>query len=163
MATPIGHSIVGYTLARAAGVRSARALALSIGTASLPDVDFLLGYAATGDARSLHHEVITHKPVFPFIVGAATGLAAAGLALLRGRVPRPGEVLRPAAIATALVGSHVVMDQLPLPYDDMPPRTRTIFDTVAGQAWNGVIDIAAYGTIAALALGSRNGNQDPDA
>ena len=160
MATPLGHSIVGYAIARAAGVRSARGLALSIGTASLPDVDFLLGYAATGDARSLHHEVITHKPVFPFLVGAATGLAAAGLALLGGRLPRPGEVLRPAAIATALVGSHVVMDQLPLPYDDMPPRTRTLFDTLAGQAWNGVVDIATYGTIVALVLGGRGREAD---
>lgn len=163
MATPLGHSIVGYTIARAAGVRSLRAMALAVGAASLPDVDFLLGYAATGDARSLHREVITHKPVFPFIVGAATGLAAIGVALVRGRLPSPGDVLRPAALATALVGSHVVMDTLPLPYDDMPARTRGVPDQIAGQAWNGVIDIAAYGTIAMLALQQRNGATEAEA
>jgi len=33
MATPVGHSIVGYTLARAAGVSSPGGLALAVGAA----------------------------------------------------------------------------------------------------------------------------------
>ncbi len=156
MATPLGHSIIGYALARAAGVESRRAIALAMGAASLPDVDFLLGYVAHGDARSLHHEVITHRPVFPLLVGAAAGLAAAGVALVRGRVPTPGQVLRPAALATALVGSHILMDPLPLPYDNMRPRTGNPWEVVAAQAWNAVIDMAVYGTLAMLVL-ERNG------
>src|SRR3990172_4927923 len=59
MATPIGHGIVGYTIARAAGVRSRKGLALSIGAASLPDVDLLLGYMANHDLLSLHPQLIT--------------------------------------------------------------------------------------------------------
>lgn len=156
MATPLGHSIIGYTLARVAGVQSPGGLALALGAASLPDVDFLLGYVTNGDARSLHHEVITHRPVFPLMVGAAAGLAAAGGALVRGRVPTPGQVLRPAALATALVGSHILMDPLPLPYDNMRPRTSNPWEVVAAQAWNAVIDMAVYGTLAILAL-ERNG------
>jgi len=152
MATPLGHSIIGYTLARAAGVQSPATLAMALGAASLPDIDFIVGYVANGDARSLHHEVITHRPVFPLLVGAAAGIAAAGVALLRGRVPTPRQVLGPAALATALVGSHVVMDQLPLPYDQMPPRTGNPWEVVAGQAWNAVVDMAAYGTLAMLVL-----------
>src|SRR3990170_6124885 len=152
MATPGGHSIVGYAVARAAGFRSPSSLAAAIGAACLPDVDFLLGYVTSGDVRSLHHEVITHKPAFPLLVGAATGLAAAAASLLRGRLPTPNGVLRPAALAAALVATHIAMDSLPLPYDDMPPRSRRLGDVLASQAWNAVIDMAVYGTLAVLAL-----------
>jgi hypothetical protein len=147
VATPLGHSIVGYTLARIAGVRSARGVAVSIAAASLPDIDFLLGYVSSGDARSLHREVITHRPAFPLIVGAVVALAS----LARGR--GLGGLLRPAALATALVGSHIIMDPLPLPYDDMPPRTRSPWDAAAAHGWNGVVDLAVYGTGAVMVLG----------
>jgi len=156
MATPVGHSIVGYALARAAGVNSREGMALAVGAACLPDVDFLLGYVAHGDFYSLHHEVITHKPVFPLLVGLATGAVAAVAALRRGRRPRLSEVARPAALATALVGSHVVMDHLPVPYDGEPPRSDRFAELLALHGWNTVIDLAVYGTIAALAL-ERNG------
>jgi len=157
MATPLGHSIVGYALARAAGVRSRRGMALAVGAANLPDVDFLAGYISNGDVLSMHHEVITHRPAFPVIVGALTGLTAAGLSLLRGRRPSAADVLKPAALATALVGSHVMMDPLPLPYDSMPLGAGAPQAVFATQAWNAVIDMAVYGTIAVLAL-ERNGN-----
>ena len=156
MATPLGHSIVGYTLARAAGVRQPGALGVAIAAASLPDVDFLLGYVTHGDVLSLHHEMITHKPVFPLLVGVTTGLAAAGVALLRGRKPRAHDVVPAAALATGLVASHVVMDRLPLPYDVMPLRNASISEVVVSQAWNAVIDMAFYGTLAALIF-DRNG------
>jgi len=158
MATPLGHSIVGYTMARAAGVRQPGALGVAVVAASLPDVDFLLGYVTQGDLLSLHHEVITHKPVFPLLVGAATGLAAAGVALLRGRKPSAREALPPAALATALVASHVAMDRLPLPYDAMPMRSASLWEVGVSQAWNAVIDMAFYGTLAAI-LFDRNGKR----
>lgn len=156
MATPVGHTIVGYTLARFAGVKSRAALALAIGAACLPDIDYLMGYVSNRDPMSLHHEVITHRRAFPLLVGTATGLAAAGAALLRGRPPTPRTVMRPAALAAALVGSHVVMDPLPLPYDTMPPRTGSLWEVLAGQSWNAVIDMAVYGIPAVLAM-ERNG------
>ncbi len=162
MATPVGHSIVGYTLARAAGVRSRTALAAAIGAASLPDVDFILGYMTNGDARSLHHEVITHKPAFSLLVGAATGAAAvAASLLLRRRLPAPGEVLRPAALAAALVGSHVAMDKLPLPYDTAQRWWGSAGQVVAAQGWNAVIDLAVYGTVAMVALGRNDAAEAP--
>jgi len=157
VATPLGHSIVGYTIARAAGVRQPGALGVAVVAASLPDVDFLLGYVTQGDLLSLHHEVITHKPVFPLLVGAATGLAAAGVAVLRGRTPSARAALPPAALATALVASHVAMDRLPLPYDAMPMRSASLWEVGVSQAWNAVIDMAFYGTLAAI-LFDRNGN-----
>jgi hypothetical protein len=150
MATPLGHSIVGYTLARAAGVRSPGAMAVAVGAANLPDVDFLMGYVANGDVFSLHHEVITHKPPFPLIVGAAVGALVAAASLLRGQKPTLARVGRPALLAGAYVGSHVVMDRLPLPYDNMPRENAGVWETVASQAWNAVIDMAFYGSIAAL-------------
>lgn len=148
MATPLGHSIIGYTIARVLGVRSPAGIAAAIGAANLPDVDFVMGFVSNGSPYSLHREVITHRRPFPFIVGAATGIAAAAISIARGRRPKPSEVIRPAALATALVGSHVAMDPLPLPYDDMAPRSSSIWDVVAGQAWNAVIDMAIYGTLA---------------
>lgn len=154
MATPLGHSIIGYTVARAAGVKSRRGMALAMGAASLPDIDFLLGYVANGDLFSLHREVITHKRLFPLLVGAATGMAAAGIAILSGRSPTPARVLRPAALATALVGSHLVMDPLPLPYESAPHQLARYREVLAVQAWNAVIDMAVYGSLAMLLLGS---------
>lgn len=156
MATPVGHSIVGYALARAAGVNSRGGMALAVGAASLPDVDFLLGYVAHGDFYALHHEVITHKPAFPLLVGLAAGVAAGIAGLRRGRRPRLREVFRVAALAAGLVGSHVVMDHLPIPYDSEGPRSNRFAEVLAVHGWNTVIDIAVYGTLVALLL-ERNG------
>ena len=156
MATPLGHSIVGYTVARALGIRSRPGLAFAMGAASLPDIDLLAGYVQNGDVLSLHHVVITHRRVFPFIVGAATGVAVAGFSLQRGRRPKVKEVVKPAAVTTALVGTHIVMDLLPLPYDKMPARAGGVWEIAATQSWNAVIDMAIYGLLAVFAL-DRNG------
>ena len=147
MATPLGHGIVGYALARAAGVRSPVGLAAAIGVAGLPDIDILLSYLARGDPFALHREMITHKPVFPLLVGAATGVAAS---LLRGGRPTRRDTLRPAALATVLVGSHIAMDPLPLPYDTMPLQSGSVWQGVATHAWNAVIDLAFYGALVML-------------
>jgi len=157
MATPLGHSIIGYAVARAAGVRSRRSMALAIGAANLPDVDFLAGYFSNGDVLSLHREVITHRPVFPLIAGGLAGLAATALALARGERPGVGNVVRPAALASALVSTHVLMDRLPVPYDVMPIRNASTSEVFLTEAWNAVVDMATYGTLAVLAL-ERNGN-----
>lgn len=154
MATPLGHSIVAYTLARLAGVKTTPAMAAAIGIANLPDVDFLAGYVANGDLRSLHHEVITHKPAFALLAGAAAGLAAAGLSLLRGRPPAPRDVLSTAALAAGLVSSHLVMDLLPLPYEGIESDTAGAREVVAVQSWNAVVDIAVYGGLAVLLVGT---------
>ena len=137
---------------------------MALGAANLPDIDFLLGYVANGDARSLHREVITHKRSFPLLVGTATGVAAAAASLIRGRRPTLKEVLRPAAIATALVSGHIAMDPLPLPYDSMPARSGSRLEALATHSWNAVIDMAVYGILAMLAL-ERNGanGHAPDA
>jgi hypothetical protein len=155
MSTPIGHSIVGYTLARMFGVKSPLGQAAAMGVASLPDVDFIMGYVANGDALSLHHRTITHRPAFPVIVGAAAGVLGAGFARLRGRKASASDVLRPAALATALVGSHVAMDPLPLPYRFMWYRWGSFWQVVAANGWNAVVDLAVYGGLALLIL---NGN-----
>lgn len=155
MATPLGHSIVGYVLARAAGVRSRRGMLASVGAASLPDIDFLLGYVANRDALSLHHATLTHRAFFPLLLGVGAGLVGAAAAIVRGRPPTPGDVLRPAALTTALVGSHVLMDPLPLPYQTIWPGLQTVPEVLADQAWNSVIDLAVYGGLGMLVLGRR--------
>lgn len=161
MSTPVGHSIVGYTLARLFGVKSAWGQAAAMGVASLPDVDFIMGYVANGDALSLHHRTITHRPAFPVLVGAATGVLAAGIARLRGRKAGAAAVLRPAALATALVGSHVAMDPLPLPYRFMWYRWGSFGQVVAANGWNAVVDLAVYGGLAALLLSGDRREAEP--
>ncbi len=158
MATPLGHSIIGYTLARAAGIRSRRGLALAIGAANLPDVDFAMGYVANGDVFSLHREVITHKPAFPLLAGIAAGLGSAALSLIAGRRPSPWRVLRTVALTATLVGTHIAMDPLPLPYDTFSPRPQRFWPVAASQAWNAVIDTAVYGAVAMAVLSRENGN-----
>jgi len=125
-------------------------MALAVVAANLPDVDFLMGYVANGDVFSLHHEVITHKPPFPLIVGIGVGALAAAGSIARGRRPRAREIARPALLAGAFVGSHVLMDRLPLPYDNMPRKNASFWEAIASQSWNAVIDMAVYGSLAAL-------------
>jgi hypothetical protein len=48
------------------------------------------------------------------------------------------------------------MDHLPVPYDSEPPRSNRVAELLALHGWNTVIDLAVYGTLAALAL-ERNG------
>ena len=59
-------------------------------------------------------------------------------------------MLRPAALATALVGSHLAMDPLPLLYEDMALRPHGIQQLAAAELWNVVVDLAVYGGLAML-------------
>lgn len=147
MATPIGHGIVGYLIARGAGVKSPVGFALAAAAAALPDIDMLHGYVANGDMFSLHHETITHRPAFALIVGGATGLAALALGRNGGRA-----AFRPAALATVLVGSHIAMDPLPLPYDTLSLRSASFWQAIVTHFWNSVIDLTVYGALAMLVL-----------
>ncbi len=149
MATPLGHSIVGLLVARAAGVDAVAGRLFAIGAASLPDVDVFLGQLATGEAFGLHHRIVTHKPQFAVAAAVAAGLA---VGLIQGR--RAG--LRAGAFVGALVGSHVAMDRLPLPYDTMDTHHAPFWLQVTTHGWNAVIDLALYGGMAmAMALRRR--------
>lgn len=147
MATPLGHGIVGYLIARRAGVKSPAGLALAAAAAGLPDIDMLHGFLANGDMFSKHHETITHRPVFPLLVGVATWFAAL---LLRREGTSRRQAFRPAALATLLVGSHVAMDPLPLPYDTMSLRSAPFWQAIVTHAWNAVIDLSVYGGLAMI-------------
>jgi hypothetical protein len=151
MATPLGHSIVGLLIARAFGVESLTGKLFAIGAASLPDVDVPVGHLATGEPLALHHKIITHEPPFALAAGAIAGV---GAAVRWG----PGTGGRAAAFTIALVGSHLVMDLLPLPYDSTPMRSSSRKQAVLTHAWNWVIDLAVYGGLTvALGRSRRNG------
>ena len=68
-----------------------------------------------------------------------------------------GEGARGGSFGALLVGSHVAMDLLPLPYDTMPASAGYPIQIAATQAWNAVIDLAAYGLLASLVM-ERNGH-----
>lgn len=158
MATPLGHCIVGYLLARAAGIRSPAGLAAAVGAANLPDVDAAFSHIVSGDPFSLHRK-ITHQPVFPLVVGAATGMTIAVLGRGSSRL-RSG--LRAGALTAALVGSHVAMDVAPLPYDTMSLKSARLAQAAVTHAWNAVIDLTVYGALAMLVFGRAGGGRDQD-
>jgi hypothetical protein len=149
MATPLGHSIVGLLIARAFGVETVTGRLYAIGAASLPDVDVPVSHLATGEPLALHHRILTHEPVAALIAGSVVGATVTGL---RGR--RAGA--RAGAFTAALVGSHIVMDLLPLPYDTTPMRSVPARQALLTHAWNAVIDLAIYGGLARLVRGTAN-------
>jgi hypothetical protein len=53
------------------------------------------------------------------------------------------------------VGSHLIMDALPLPYDSTPMRSVPRKQALLTHAWNVVIDLAVYGGGAVVAGGIR--------
>lgn len=112
MSTPVGHTLVGLTLARRLGVTSPLSLAATVVAASLPDADVLAGLALHGDAWKLHRKA-THTLPFTVAVGFAAGVAGVI------RVHRPDgrrDVIADGLAGALLVTSHLVMDRTPFPY-----------------------------------------------
>lgn len=143
MSTPIGHTLVGVTIARRLGVRSRLALAASVVGASLPDGDVIAGTLLHGDAWDIHRKR-AHTLSFAATAGALAGLA--GLITTK----RPGErrhVARDIAAAAVIVSSHVVLDEMWFPYP--PVRWSRRFPKVAGASLaNWLADFVVYGLVA---------------
>lgn len=139
MATPLGHSLIGLALARRLGVRSPAGMALAVLAASLPDGDVVLSYALHRDPWKIHR-TFTHEPGFALFAGVVLG--ALGMAI----DPAPGDADRDlvadALTGAALVGSHVVLDHINLPYPPLKPGRPPGIGAYA-------LDALVYGLVAA--------------
>lgn len=87
MATPIGHALVGYTVygfsAAPTGFGRLHLAFLAIGTAIIPDLDFLPGFLM--GKPNLYHQGITHSLLFALVVslGIATVYSSMGKSFFR--------------------------------------------------------------------------------
>ena len=145
MSTPIGHTLVGLTLARRLGVRSPAGMAAAVVAASLPDTDVILGLLLHGDPWRLHRQR-THTMGFALSAGMLAGFA--GL-ISAGSAEGERDLIADALTGAMLVGSHVVLDSAPLPY--FTPKSGTpAAQSVSIHALNWLFDAVAFGALAWL-------------
>ena len=104
MCTPIGHSLVGYSVLShesGLGIRSRWIMFLHVlALANLPDIDFLFGWAR-GNPNAYHH-LWTHSLIFALLAGGLYG-AVYTLFLRRDGIKAGG-------FAAGIVLSHLVLD-----------------------------------------------------
>jgi len=150
MSTPVGHTLVGLALARRLGVSSPVGLGAAIVAASLPDVDVIAGVAVHGDPWKLHRKG-THTPGFALSTGMLAGFAGIVSA---GSAEGERDLVADALTGAILVGSHLVLDKLPIPYLKIrkgAPRGVIL----RRSAMNWAIDLVVYGLVAST-LSRRN-------
>lgn len=138
MASPIGHALVGMAVARRLGVRSKLSLGVMAMAASLPDVDIIVGLLLYGDRQRLHRKG-THTLNFALTAGALAGLAG----ILRAEnIDGERDLLADALTGAAIVGSHVVVDRVPIPRVRLGPS----FLDISLANW--MIDAAVWSAVA---------------
>lgn len=152
MATPIGHALVGMMLARRLGVTSPAGKAAAVVAAGFPDVDVLAGFALHRDPWRLHtHGKGTHTFGFAVTSGMLAGFA--GL-VSAGNVEGERDLIADAIAGAVLVGSHILLDAVPLPYLKRP-KGRPGGNAVLRNVFNWTLDAVVYGT-AVRVLMSKN-------
>ncbi|MDP9237168.1 MAG: metal-dependent hydrolase [Chloroflexota bacterium] len=151
MASPFGHGVVGAAIARRFGVRSPLGLTAAAIAASLPDGDILVGALFHSDAWTFHRQG-THTLRF--------ALTAGGLAGAAGLVRRDGargerDLVLDALMGAAIVGSHVPLDNVPLPRLPRGPRLLRM------RLTDWLIDAVIWGAVA-WAIWPRERKPDAD-
>ncbi len=152
MASPIGHGLIGMTVARRMGVRSKAGLGAAAFAGSLPDVHIILGLLFHGDPWKIHRQG-THSLNFAVTAGALAGLAG----VVRAEsIEGERDLLADALIGAAVVGSHVILDKVPIPAVKRGP----VFIGMSMANW--LMDAAIWGA-AAWALWPRGERESPTA
>jgi hypothetical protein len=144
MASPVGHALAGYIIARRLGIKSPEGITAAVVAAGLPDVDVLVGALMHRDPWKIHKQV-THTYGFAAAVGMAAG--AAGV-VSTGTVEGERDLPADALLGALLVGSHIVMDRVWMPYLDVPKRG-PLRRILVRSAWNWAVDAIVYGFLAA--------------
>jgi len=132
------------TVARRMGVRSPLGLAAAAIAGSLPDGDIILGKLLHDDPWKIHRQG-THTMNFALAAGALTGLAG----IVRSEaIEGERDLLMDATLGAAVVGSHIVLDKVPIPEVRIGPAF------IGMSLTNWLIDAAIWG-VAAYALWPR--------
>lgn len=147
MASPIGHALIGITLARRFGVTSRASLATAALAASLPDADIIVGAAIHRDPWKLHRQG-THTLAFTLTTGAIAGLAGV---LGPGARANDRDVIVDALVGAAIIGSHIPLDRVPLPTIDCGPKL------LGMSLGNWLLDAIVWGGLAWATWPARRG------
>ena len=143
MSTPVGHTLIGLTLARRLGVRSPLGMATSVVAASFPDIDVIAGIALHRDPWRLHRQ---HTHTFGFALSSGMVAGFAGL-ISAGSADGDRDLIADSLAGAVLVASHVVLDKLPFPY--MPVKKGMPRDiSRRNSAINWLLDAAIFGAVA---------------
>lgn len=143
MALPLGHALVGITIARKTNVNPALAVFL----ANLPDIDYFFGlFFASGNMLAYHRSPLTHSPPFALFIM----LVFWAFGNIRGKPYSQKQLVGIGLI----VLSHWVLDYLIiLPYQfDMHSGKNGFYDFLFSHIINPEffhntgIDLVFYGT-----------------
>jgi len=143
LSTPLGHTLLGLALARRLGVRTPFGMAASVVAASLPDVDVIAGIVLHRDPWKLHRGQ-THTLGFALSAGMLAGFA--GL-VTAGNAEGDRDLVADALTGALIVGSHVLLDKLPVPYLPVK-RTMPRRLSARNSALNWALDGVLYGVVA---------------
>ena len=145
MASPIGHGLVGASLARRLGMRSRAGMAAGVVAAGLPDFDVLAGLLLHRNAWKLHiHGKGTHTLGFALTSGMLAGF---GGLVSAGSAEGERDLVADAIAGAILVGSHILLDAMPLPY--LKIRKGTLpRNALWKSAFNWTLDAVVYGFVA---------------
>ncbi len=159
MASPIGHALVGVTLARLMGMRSSAGMAAAVVAAGLPDADVIAGAVLHGNPWKLHvHGAGTHTVGFALTSGMLAGF---GGLVSAGSAEGERDLMVDTLAGAVLVGSHIVLDAMPLPYLKIQKGTPTR-EAIRKSAFNWILDAVIYGAIAAWSWRSSRDRRPPD-
>ena len=137
---------MGAALARRLGMTSNAGMAAAVVAAGLPDADVFAGMALHGDPWKLHvHGQGTHTLGFALTSGMLAGF---GGLVSAGSAEGERDLIADALACAVLVGSHIVLDEMPLPYLKMRRRA-PVREVVLKSAFNWTLDALFYGFIAA--------------
>ncbi|HET6615193.1 MAG TPA: metal-dependent hydrolase [Dehalococcoidia bacterium] len=143
MATPLGHTLLGLTLARRLGVRSPFGMAAAVVAASWPDIDVIAGIVLHRDPWKLHRQH-THTLGFALSSGMLAGFA--GL-VSAGHAEGERDLIADSMTGALIVGSHVLLDKTWFPY--LPTKKGMPRDVIARNSRvNWLLDAAFYGVLA---------------
>ena len=145
MASPIGHALVGASLARRLGMRSRAGMAAGVVAAGLPDFDVIAGLVLHRNAWKLHiHGEGMHTLGFALTSGMLAGF---GGLVSAGSAEGERDLVADAVAGALLVGSHILLDAMPLPYLKIRKGTPTR-KALWKSAFNWTLDALVYGFVA---------------
>ena len=145
MASPIGHALIGITLARRMGMTSSAATAAGVVAAGLPDFDVFAGAVLHRDPWRLHvHGQGTHTLGFALTSGMLAGL---GGLVSAGSAEGERDLIADALVGAVLVSSHLALDALPMPYVKIRKGT-SLREAIWKSAVNWSMDALVYGLVA---------------
>lgn len=143
MALPIGHGLVGIAIAKKTNLNPILAGILAI----LPDIDFFFGlFAASGNMLAFHRSNLTHNLIFAVFMAL--------IFFLWGHIRKRPYKNRQILGIGLIVASHVLLDNLPLPYfADLSVGKNGFWDFLFTHlislegAYNTAVDLAIFGSL----------------